>query len=214
MSGGLRRGKLVRWNDDRGFGFIQPVDGSQDIFLHISDIQDATRRPQNNDIICYVVTTQTDGKRRAKNAFILGARRKPKSTQQNHALNAAIPPRFPLLEVMGLSILPTLGSLHLAWATNLFWPLILYPVMSGVTYALYAVDKSRAQRGAWRISEENLHFCELIGGWIGGFIAQQALRHKSRKQSYQATFWAIVVLHHLAWLWWLFWGRGLSFTVS
>jgi uncharacterized membrane protein YsdA (DUF1294 family) len=84
-------------------------------------------------------------------------------------------------------------------------PLILYPVMSVLTFALYADDKSRAKRGAWRTSEQTLHLCELAGGWIGGFIAQRKLRHKSIKSSYQIVFWAIVALHLIFWLGWLLW---------
>ncbi len=48
MQSGLRSGKLTKWKDERGFGFIQPVDGSQEVFLHISEVKDATRRPQEN----------------------------------------------------------------------------------------------------------------------------------------------------------------------
>lgn len=88
-------------------------------------------------------------------------------------------------------------------------PLLLYPVLSLLAYALYGDDKSRAKRKAWRISEQTLHLCELAGGWMGGFIAQRILRHKSQKESYQAAFWAIVIIHYIAWLLWLFLGRTL-----
>ena len=74
MQSGLRSGKLTKWKDERGFGFIQPVDGSQEVFLHISEVKDATRRPQENDTIYYQCIVDSDGKVRAYNAFILGAR--------------------------------------------------------------------------------------------------------------------------------------------
>jgi len=81
--------------------------------------------------------------------------------------------------------------------------------MSLVTYALYADDKSRAKRKDWRTSEQKLHLCELAGGWLGGFIAQRILRHKGQKESYQVTFWAIVIIHYVVWLFWLFLGGTL-----
>ena len=72
----------------------------------------------------------------------------------------------------------------------------LLAASSLITYALYASDKGRAQRGEWRIPEKILHLWELLGGWPGGFLAQRRLRHKSAKVSYLATFWFIVVFHH------------------
>ncbi|MGC9504974.1 DUF1294 domain-containing protein [Baaleninema sp.] len=76
--------------------------------------------------------------------------------------------------------------------------------MSFVTFALYAEDKSRAQNNQWRIAENTLHSCELLGGWLGGLIAQKTLRHKTVKSSYQIVFWGIVGLHLVFWSDYLF----------
>lgn len=211
MKLGVGRGQLIKWKDDRGFGFIQPIDGSQEIFLHISELKDATRRPQVGDTIYYHAVAGEDGKVSACNAFILGARSKPtRSSLNNKATSdAASTSPFPVLEVLLLSILPLVGAIHFAWTTFNPLPLILYPVMSLLTFALYAHDKSRAKRGGWRTSEMTLHLCELAGGWLGGFVAQRRLRHKSSKESYQAVFWAIVAIHYIVWLSWLFLGKSI-----
>lgn len=211
MEAGLRRGQLTKWKDDRGFGFIQPVDGSPEVFLHISELKDSTRRPQVGDTIYYHVVTE-DGKIRACHAFILGARKKLNSPSASGNRTVSAPASHsPLLtlKVLLLSILPLIGSLHFAWVTANLFPLMLYPVMSLLTFALYANDKSRAKEGKWRISERTLHLCELAGGWLGGFIAQQKLRHKSIKSSYQTVFWAIVILHLAFWIDWLLLGGML-----
>ncbi|PSB19755.1 DUF1294 domain-containing protein [Phormidesmis priestleyi ULC007] len=211
MKPSLRSGKLTQWKDDRGFGFIQPADGSKDVFLHMSELQDATRRPQENDTIYYYPIVDSDGKIRACNAFILGARNKSTSPWGfligNAKLSAVPRSNFPIYEVLLLSILPLSGATHFTLTTRNPLPLILYSVMSLVTYALYAKDKSRAQRRQWRTPEQTLHLCELAGGWLGGFIAQRMLRHKSQKASYQTKFWTIVAVHHIAWLVWLVWGK-------
>jgi uncharacterized membrane protein YsdA (DUF1294 family)/cold shock CspA family protein len=209
MQPNFRSGKLTKWKDERGFGFIQPVDGSQEVFLHISEVKDATRRPQENDTIYYHCVVDSDGKVRAFNAFILGARNKSVSLSNRAKLSDTIVSRFPIVEVVLLSFLPLVGAIHFTWTTRNPLPLVVYPVMSLVTYFLYADDKSRAKRKDWRTSEQTLHLCELGGGWLGGFIAQRILRHKSQKESYQAMFWVIVIIHHIAWLFWLFLGRTL-----
>ena len=38
-------GKLKSWNDARGFGFIEPARGGQDIFVHIKAFSAGTSRP-------------------------------------------------------------------------------------------------------------------------------------------------------------------------
>jgi cold shock CspA family protein len=45
-----------------------PVDGSKEVFLHISELKDPTRRPQLGDTIYYYLVAK-DGKDRAYNAF-------------------------------------------------------------------------------------------------------------------------------------------------
>jgi uncharacterized membrane protein YsdA (DUF1294 family)/cold shock CspA family protein len=211
MKSGLRRGQLIKWKDDRGFGFIRPVDGSKEVFLHITELKDATRRPQVGDTIYYYAVTE-DGKVRACNAFILGARIRPISSSSiNRATsNAAYPSTSLAFEILLLSVVPLVGSIHFAWRTTNLIPLILYPAMSLITFALYADDKSRAQKGNWRTPEKTLHLCELAGGWLGGFIAQRKLRHKSRKESYQVVFWGIVIIHHILWFGWLLLGETIA----
>jgi uncharacterized membrane protein YsdA (DUF1294 family)/cold shock CspA family protein len=206
MKPGLRRGQLTKWKDDRGFGFIQPADGSPEVFLHISELKDASRRPIIGDTIYYHVAEQ-DGKVRASNAFILGARLKPvlqSSPSSNRATVQAEPLySFPVLETVLLSVLPIVGAIHFLLKTGNPFPLILYGVMGLASFALYADDKSRAKQGAWRTPEKTLILCDLAGGWIGGFIAQRRLNHKVSKSSYQGAFWLVVAMHYMFWLWWL-----------
>ncbi|MEM9882479.1 MAG: DUF1294 domain-containing protein [Planctomycetota bacterium] len=83
--------------------------------------------------------------------------------------------------------------------------LCVLAVMSPLTFLVYAWDKHRARKKAWRVSEKTLHTLELLGGWPGGIAARQKLRHKSAKRGFRAVSWAIVGLHAVAvaWMTWL-----------
>ena len=65
-------GQLVKWKDDRGFGFIKPNGNNKEIFLHISALKGANRRPKVGDIILYEQIINKDGKISAANASIQG----------------------------------------------------------------------------------------------------------------------------------------------
>jgi uncharacterized membrane protein YsdA (DUF1294 family) len=87
----------------------------------------------------------------------------------------------------------------------------IYGAVSIVTFLLYKLDKSAARRGAWRMQERSLLFIGLVGGWPGAVVAQQILRHKTRKQSFQLPFWGTVVLNSIV-LGWLLTDSGSSFA--
>eukprot|EP00173_Palmaria_palmata_P001236 Plantae.Rhodophyta-Palmaria_palmata.ctg16630.p1 GENE.Plantae.Rhodophyta-Palmaria_palmata.ctg16630~~Plantae.Rhodophyta-Palmaria_palmata.ctg16630.p1 ORF type:complete len:148 (-),score=20.84 Plantae.Rhodophyta-Palmaria_palmata.ctg16630:164-607(-) len=54
--------------------------------------------------------------------------------------------------------------------------------------ALFGYDKMQAQSGGWRVSEADLCKTALYGGWLGGLLAMQAFRHKTRKESFQEKY--------------------------
>lgn len=58
-------GKLTKWNDDRGFGFIEPTQGGQEIFVHISSFPKETQRPKLNELLTFEVEVSKEGKKHA-----------------------------------------------------------------------------------------------------------------------------------------------------
>jgi uncharacterized membrane protein YsdA (DUF1294 family) len=79
----------------------------------------------------------------------------------------------------------------------------LYLFFSVIAFFNYARDKSAARSGQRRISERRLLLIGLAGGWPGALLAQQTLRHKTSKRSFQLQFWVSVVINLLALGWFL-----------
>lgn len=47
-------------------------------------------------------------------------------------------------------------------------------------YAMMGIDKKRAVRGAWRISEASLFLVAFLGGALGCTMGMRHFRHKTR----------------------------------
>lgn len=77
---------------------------------------------------------------------------------------------------------------------------IVYALMGALSFAAYGLDKRRACRGGWRISERALHTIDLLGGVLGGLLAQRVWNHKRRKRTFVAITWTIALLHAAAWI--------------
>ena len=58
--------------------------------------------------------------------------------------------------------------------------LIYILALSLITYMCYCIDKARAKKGAWRISEKALLTLSFIGGACGGLLAMYSVRHKTK----------------------------------
>jgi uncharacterized membrane protein YsdA (DUF1294 family)/cold shock CspA family protein len=179
-----RHGTLKRWNDDRGFGFIEPNEGPPEIFVHIKAYRRRTERPRVGERITFTVETDPQGRLRAADVRLLGA----------GAAEPALPPpgRWRLVAIPAFALGAPLFARSHPWL-----PVLLagYLVASAICFAVYAWDKAAAQRGDWRVPESTLLLLGLAGGWPGGLLAQFLLRHKSSKRAFQSTFWATVLLN-------------------
>jgi uncharacterized membrane protein YsdA (DUF1294 family) len=76
-----------------------------------------------------------------------------------------------------------------------------YLITSLSCFVAYAVDKSAARNGNWRTPERSLLLLGLLGGWPGGVLAQQWLRHKTARRSFQQMFWCTVAANIAGFLW-------------
>ena len=59
-------GTLIKWNEDRGFGFIKTRDSGIEVFAHITEFPRDGRRPQVGDALSFTVFTAADSRKQAK----------------------------------------------------------------------------------------------------------------------------------------------------
>lgn len=185
-----RKGKIASWNDAKGFGFIAPYDDGAQIFLHIKALGNRSRRPAAGDVVTYAVERDKAGRLRAANATLAGDKPVPKA--EGRPNSAAIVFALLFLGVASISVL---------FARLPLVVLAAYFVVSFISVLAYAMDKSAARHGDWRTSEGTLHLLALCGGWPGALIAQETLRHKSKKTEFRVVFWATVFINIAAFIW-------------
>jgi uncharacterized membrane protein YsdA (DUF1294 family)/cold shock CspA family protein len=181
------QGKIAKWNDERGFGFISPSEGGGSVFVHISSFPRSGRRPGVNEAVSYTLAFDSHGRPQANDVrFVVGMR------------SAAPPRRIPAAPVaFATSFLVAVTALAASGRFEMSW-LVLYYGASIITYGIYARDKTAAQNAGWRVPEMTLHLLSLVGGWPSALIAQVLLRHKTRKTSFLIGYWLTVILNCVA----------------
>lgn len=199
------QGKIATWKDDQGFGFIAPNGGGPLVFVHIKSFANRSNRPSGDDAVTYELTVNDKGQPRAESvAFVHGRGMPSPSPSSSNQASATF-----LLAAVGffgaVATLVLVGKLPLV----VLW---VYLGASVVTFITYAVDKWAARNDRWRTKESTLHVLALAGGWPGALVAQQILRHKSKKQSFQTAFWFTVAVNCAA-LGWLLSTSGAGFLL-
>src|SRR6185436_7752624 len=168
------QGKITKWKDEQGFGFITPRGGGDRIFIHIKAFSNRHRRPSDGEIVTYEVASDDRGRKRAEHVAFLGD-----SSIAIHGGGLSF--TISVLFLMFVAVSVFVGQLP-------FVVLGLYLVASVISYFVYAHDKAAAKRDGWRTRETTLHILSLLGGWPGAFVAQRRLRHKSKKEFFPIVF--------------------------
>ena len=187
----LVKGKITQWDDDKGFGFIQPLLKGERVFVHIKALQNRSRRPAIGEVVTYAIGKDAQGRLQAQQVTFAGEKRKI-----NAAKRAA---KWPLWCVLAFAIV--LSAAVATAKLPLYVPLI-YAGLSVCAFVAYWLDKRKAKAGRWRTPESSLQFIALLGGWPGALLAQHYLRHKSQKRAFLLVFYlgALLNLIALAWL--------------
>lgn len=191
------KGTLVEWNDDRGFGFLEPAGGGERAFSHISQFARHATRPAVGERLTYELSRDKQGRLRAmKIQPIALSKAKPARNEKEKTSTLS-----PWIAVVGALLFFGLVS---APAFNGRLPILvpaIYIALSVITIFAYAFDKSAAMNRRWRTEEATLHALSLFGGWPDAWFAQLAFRHKTKKTSFVVTFVLCVLINLVALGW-------------
>ncbi|NLK12416.1 MAG: DUF1294 domain-containing protein [Candidatus Phytoplasma sp.] len=73
--------------------------------------------------------------------------------------------------------------------------LVVYAVMSLITFLLYFSDKRKAIKNKWRIPESTLLLSSFLLGSLGGLMGLYQLRHKTKHWYFVWVNWLSLMLH-------------------
>ena len=72
--------------------------------------------------------------------------------------------------------------------------LIYLAVINVVTFFMYGIDKWKAKRSKWRISEATLLWMAVIGGSTGAWMGIKIWHHKTMHKKFKYGVPAIIIL--------------------
>lgn len=58
-------------------------------------------------------------------------------------------------------------------------------VINAVAFFVYGIDKLKARKGSWRISEATLLLLAIVGGSIGAWLGMKVWHHKTMHRKFQ-----------------------------
>ena len=63
------------------------------------------------------------------------------------------------------------------------------------SFLLYSIDKYKAKKGRWRISEATLLLMAVIGGSIGAWVGMRIWHHKTMHKKFKYGIPVIIIFH-------------------
>jgi uncharacterized membrane protein YsdA (DUF1294 family)/cold shock CspA family protein len=196
------QGRLVDWNDEKGFGFIQPNDSTKGhVFLHIKDFARPGPRPIVGCALEYVIQMDGHGRYRAKQVtYLTASQAKTKKSVPAKQNNKTGSSKLTTMQMVSVAYIVTLAVFTVLGILS-GMVLLFISIINVLTYWFYAQDKEAAQLGNRRIPENTLHLLSFLGGWPTAWFAQQKLRHKTQKQPFRKIYFCTIAFNILLILW-------------
>ena len=83
--------------------------------------------------------------------------------------------------------------------------LIIYTLLAFnlITFVIYGIDKLKAKKSKWRISEATLLLLALFGGSVGAWLGLKVWRHKTQHKKFYIGIPVLMVVHFALVIWML-----------
>ena len=81
--------------------------------------------------------------------------------------------------------------------------LIYLAVINVVTFFMYGIDKWKAKKSRWRISEAKLLMMAIIGGSIGAWLGMKVWHHKTLHKKFKYGV-PLILITQLALILWIY----------
>lgn len=167
------KGKITQWRDDKGFGFIQPNDGSEKLFFHVSSINTSARRPQIGDRVLYEAMRDSQQRLKAKSIVFEDVAKDSRSSLKKRPTSTE-PPKKNFIDYV--SILVTVISLitvgYEFFRTNSLensWP---FGVPAVIAFFILSRQKKPKDKSfhCSRCRKVAEHDSRTIQAWNNGFV--------------------------------------------
>lgn len=79
----------------------------------------------------------------------------------------------------------------------------LLVIINIVAFAVYGIDKAKAKKKRWRISEASLLSVAFLGGAYGAWLGMKVFHHKTRHRKFRilvplfAVLWTALIVYCL-----------------
>lgn len=194
-----KRGVVVKYMEDRGFGFIRCYETNppHDLFFHVKDV--VGRRELS--VGAKVTFSEATGERGVFACYIVpddlaaaAPSRRPDKLEPRRERPAVA--SIDMGQAAAGAVVVCIPGLLLFLPVPFFWKYLA--AMQVITYAFYGDDKRRAINGDWRIPEKRLHWLTFLGGTPAAILAQELFRHKTKKDAFRRTQKVVLFVQVLA----------------
>jgi cold shock CspA family protein len=83
-------GRLKSWNDERGFGFVEPLQSDEDVFVHIKAFRVLVGRPQVGQPLSFEIELGPQGRKAGEELSL----RRPLRTKPREYRELCLPSSF------------------------------------------------------------------------------------------------------------------------